>query len=79
MAEFVVTVSPAGDIRGPKGLDRAYALIERLGDRTRDTRTGEALFQTLTAGKLLLGLERVTAHICHHDEGVGNCTGLIES
>jgi hypothetical protein len=64
------------------GDPRAWALLDRLDGpdgqvRSQDSRVADAAFDWLVAGKQRLQVPRVWRHVCRHDEGVGDCRGLV--
>lgn len=77
MAEHVVHIQPAGDIRSRNALDRATAILDRVGERSRDPRAARAAFDMLVAGKERYRIARVTRHVCRHDEEIMDCSSAV--
>jgi hypothetical protein len=79
MAEYVVqyVALPNAD-----DLDRLNsALAARLGIggyvRSPNARDAEGMFEWLVAAKQRFRIARVQTHVCRHDEGFGDCSGLV--
>jgi pimeloyl-ACP methyl ester carboxylesterase len=88
MAQFVMKLH--GDANGIVNPDLAAYLSDYRGAansdpsaeielRVRDAAEAEAFADQVAAYRDALGItERISYHLCRHDEGVGFCTGVVE-